>query len=126
MKPFSTQLRILGRQYNFEFTDVDYLMDIDGKSAAGICNHWEQRITLARRHPDKVKAHMVHEIFEAIAEILPIGLSESQIEMLEAGWFQFLKENNIYLLWEEIDESINEERCQNSSRNEERIRCEER
>jgi len=125
MKPFNTYLRILGRQYSIDFTDADYLMDIDGKSAAGICNHWEQRITLARRHPDKVKAHLVHEIFEAIAEVLPIGLSESQIEMLEAGWFQFLKENNIYLLWEAIDAAY-EEGCQNSSRNEERIRREER
>lgn len=83
-------IRILG--YDYEVILSDELAIDEDKS--GECSTTFQRITIdSNMLEQKQQSTLLHEVIEALEYHLSIGLEHNQIELLEAGLYQVIRDN---------------------------------
>lgn len=88
-------INILGK--DFAINHAGNLRQPDGQMACGHMNVDDQVISLNPvYHKQNVESTLIHEILEAINELMKINLAHDQICQLETGLHQVLKDNQLH------------------------------
>lgn len=85
-------VRILGRTYEVEHINIEKEKDNDGHR--GYVNYPNQRIIIDNSgHRERQESTLLHEIIHVIATIQSVDLKEKDVELIEAGLYQVIKDN---------------------------------